>query len=163
MTRLIVVDTALADVDALIATAAEYLARRLGGTPPLDPASLPRDAAGALAAIDAWAGAGAANWRVELTRFFEAHAPVHLVPDPELNAVLRRASKADHHLAVASALPATPLDLELQQLGCARAFKAACAGDGSLDDALSAAQAALGGSAVPIARTRAEVLAAFAA
>ena len=162
MSKLIIVDTALADVDALIAAAADYLARRLGGTPPLDPAALPDDAAGALAAIDAWAGDGAANWRVELTRFFEAHAPVHLVPAPELNAVLRRAAKADNHLAVASALPATPLDLELQQLGCARAFKAACAGDGSLDDALSMAQAALGGHDTPIARTRADVLAALA-
>ncbi|MGI9186375.1 MAG: hypothetical protein ACR2J9_02460 [Gaiellales bacterium] len=158
MSKLIIVDTALADVDALTRAAAEYLARRLGGTPPLDPMALPADAAGALAAIDAWAGAGAANWRAELTRFFEAHAPVHLVPDPELNAVLRRAGKGDWHLAVASALPATPLDLELQQLGCARAFKAACAGDCSIDDALTMAQAALGGHDAPIARTRAEVL-----
>ena len=161
MSKLIIVDTALADVDALIAVAADYLARRLGGTPPLDPAGLPRDAAGALAAIDLWAGDGAANWRAELTRFFEAHAPVHLVPDPELNGVLRRAAKGDWHLAVASALPSTPLDLELQQLGCARAFKAACAGDGSLEDALTAAQAALGGHDTPIARTRDEVLAAI--
>jgi phosphoglycolate phosphatase-like HAD superfamily hydrolase len=162
MSKLIVVDTALADVDGLIAAAADYLARRLGGTPPLDPAALPTDAAGALAAIDAWAGAGAANWRTELTRFFEAHAPVHLVPDPEVNAVLRRAAKAGHRMAVASALPATPLDLELQQLGCARAFTAACAGDGSLDDAISAAQAAVGGHDTPVVRTRAEVMAALA-
>ena len=163
MSKLIIVDTALTDVDGLVAAAAEYLARRLGGTPPLDPVSLPADAAGALAAIDVWAGAGAANWRTELTRWFEAHAPVLLVPDPELNGILRRAAKAGTHLAVASALPAVPLDLELQQLGCARAFHAACAGDGSLDDAISAAQAALGGHDTPVARTRADVVAALGA
>jgi hypothetical protein len=151
MSKLIIVDTALTDVDGLVAAAAEYLARRLGGTPPLDPAALPADAAAALAAIDVWAGAGAANWRTELTRWFEAHAPVLLVPDPELNGILRRAAKA------------VPLDLELQQLGCARAFHAACAGDGSLDDAISAAQAALGGHDTPVARTRADVVAALGA
>ncbi|MGI9117362.1 MAG: hypothetical protein ACR2JV_06980 [Gaiellales bacterium] len=162
MGGLIVVDTALADVDALVAAAADYLARRLGGTPPLDPAALPADAAGALAAIDAWAGDDVANWRTELTRWFEAHAPVHLVPDPEVNAALRSAAKGGTRLAVCSALPAVPLDLALQQLGCARAFTAVAAGDGSLDDALSAAQAALGGYDAPVARTRAELLVALA-
>ena len=63
MSDLIILDTALADVDALVAESAEYLSRRLGGTPPLDPSALPRDAAGALSAIDAWAGADVANWR----------------------------------------------------------------------------------------------------
>ena len=162
MSGLIVVDSALADVDGLVHAAADYLARRLGGTPPLDPAALPPDAGGALAAIDAWAGSDVANWRAELTRWFEAHAPVLLVPDPEVNGALRRAAKADRHLAVASALPAVPLDLALQHLGCARAFRAACAGDGSLDDALTAAQAALGGHGSPVLRTRAELLAALA-
>lgn len=162
MSGLIVVDAALADVDALVHAAAEYLARRLGGTPPLDPEALPADAAGALAGIDAWAGDDVANWRAELTRWFEAHAPVMLVPDPDLNAQLRRAAKAGRHLAVASALPSVPLDLALQHLGCARAFTAACAGDGSLDDALSLAQAALGGHDTPVARTRDELIAALA-
>ena len=93
MSALIIVDTALADIDALVAESAEYLSRRLGGTPPLDPTTLPRDAAGALSAIDAWAGTDVANWRQELNRWFDAHAPVRLVPDPELNSLLRRAAK----------------------------------------------------------------------
>ena len=162
MTAYVVADAALADVDRLVASAADYLARRLGGTPPLDANALPTDAGEALAAIDAWAGEGAANWRSELTRWFEAHAPVHLVPDPELNGALRAAAKAGTRLAVASALPAVPLDLELQHLGCARAFTAACAGDGSLADAVSLARAALDDDAAPVLGSRAELLAALA-
>lgn len=148
---LIVVDRALADVDALVADAADYLSRRLGGTPPLDAAALPPDAASALAAIDAWAGSEVANWRLELIRWFEAHAPVRLVPDPDVNASLRRAAKGGQRLAVASALPSEALELVLQQLGCARAFSAACAGDGSLEDALDGARAALGGDPAIVA------------
>ena len=163
MSALIVLDTALADVDALVAESAEYLSRRLGGTPPLDPNTLPRDAAGALSAIDAWAGTDVANWRQELNRWFDAHAPVRLVPDPELNSLLRRAAKQGTQLACASALPSEPLELTLQHLGCARAFKAVAAGDGSLEDALSAAQAALGGHDTPLVRTRAELVAALGA
>ena len=163
MSALIILDTALADVDALVAESAEYLSRRLGGTPPLDPTTLPRDAAGALSAIDAWAGTEVANWRQELNRWFDAHAPVRLVPDPELNSLLRRASKQGTKLACASALPSEPLELTLQHLGCARAFKAVAAGDGSLDDALSAAQAALGGHDTPLVRTRGELVAALGA
>ena len=158
---LIVIDCALADVDALVAEAADYLSRRLGGTPPLDAAALPRDAAGALAAIDAWAGDEVANWRQELIRWFEAHAPVRLVPDPDVNATLRRAAKGGQRLAVASALPPEALELVLQQLGCARAFAASCAGDGSLDDALDGARAALGGDP-PVADSRDALLAALA-
>ncbi len=163
MSALIILDTALADVDALVAEAAEYLARRLGGVPPLDPASLPRDAAGALAAIDTWAGTDVSNWRSELTRWFEMSAPVRLVPDPELNGILRRAAKAGTRLGCASALTTESLELTLQQLGCARAFAASAAGDGSLHDAVSAVQAALGGHDTPVASTRAEVVAALTA
>ena len=162
MTALVVADSALADVDGLVAAAAAYLARRLGGTPPLDAATLPPDAPAALAAIDAWAGEGAANWRAELTRWFEAHAPVRLVPDPDLNAALRAASRGGRRLAVASSLPAVPLDLALQQLGCARAFTAACSGDGSLDDAVALARAALRDADAPIVATRAALVAALA-
>ncbi len=161
MSALIVIDTALADIDALVAESAEYLSRRLGGTPPLDPNNLPRDAAGALSAIDAWAGTDVANWQQELIRWFDAHAPVRLVPDPELNSLLRRAAKQGTKLACASALPSEPFELTLQHLGCARAFKVVAAGDGSLDDALSAAQAALSGHNTPVARTRADVVAAL--
>ena len=60
-------------------------------------------------------------------------------------ASLRRAAKGGQRMAVASALPPEALELVLQQLGCARAFAATCAGDGSLGDALDGARAALGG------------------
>lgn len=151
MNALIVTDRALADVDALVAEAAQYLASRLGGTPPLDATALPHDAAAALQAIDAWAGTDVANWRQELIRWFEAHAPVRLVPDPEVNAALRRAAKDGRRMACASALPAPALELMLQQLGAARPFAAVVAGDGSLDDAISAAHAAVGRDAPVVA------------
>ncbi len=158
---LIVVDSALADVDDLVREAADYLARRLGGTPPLDAAALPPDAASALAAIDTWAGDDVANWRQELIRWFEAHAPVRLVPDPQVNAALRRAAKGGTRMAVASALPPAALELVLQHLGCARAFAATVAGDGSLEDALDGARAALGGDP-PVVATAPELAAALA-
>lgn len=154
MNHLIVTDSALTDVDALVAAAADYLSRRLGGAPPLDPAALPTDAPGALAAIDGWAGSEVANWRSELTRWFEAHAPVHLVPDPDLNGLLRRASRSGCRLACASSLPPEALELMLQQLGCARAFNAVAAGDGSLDDAVGACRAALGDDVTAVVSTR---------
>ena len=47
-------------------------------------------------------------------------------------------------------------------LPISRAFPAACAGDGSLDDALSLARAALGGHDTPVVRTRDELVAALA-
>ncbi len=147
MSSLIVTDRALADVDALVADAAQYLASRLGGTPPLDAGALPADAASALQAIDAWAGTEVANWRQELIRWFEAHAPVRLVPDPGVNALLRRAARDGRRMACASALPAPALELLLQQLGAARPFHAIVAGDGSLDDAISGARAAVGADA----------------
>ena len=51
----------------------------------------------------------------------------------------------------ASALPAPALELMLQQLGAARPFAAVVAGDGSLDDAISAAHAAVGRDAPVVA------------
>lgn len=163
MKSLVITDAALADIDALTAEAADYLARRLGGTPPLDPSALPTDTAGRLAAIDLWAGADVANWRQELTRWFEAHAPVRLVPDPEINGLLRKASRDGQKLACASALPATPLELMLQQLGCGRAFTAVVAGDGSLTDAISGARAALHDHQAPVVTTRAGLVAVLTA
>lgn len=145
MTRAVVIDRAVFDVDGLVAAAADYLAQRLGGSPPLDPSALPSDAGAAIAAIDAWAGTDAGNWRVEFLRWFEAHAPVRLHPDTELNAALRRARRAGAELALVSVLPEAALDLVAAQLGIARSFAALCGGDGDLDRAVDDGRAALGG------------------
>lgn len=154
MTAFVVLDRALFDVDALVAEAAGYLSRRLGGTPPLDPTSLPADASAAIAAIDAWAGTEAANWRAENARWFEAHAPVRLSPDTELNARLRRARRAGTALALVSALQPDALDLVAGQLGFARSFVALCGGDGDIDTAIAVAKTALQAEDAPILATR---------
>lgn len=158
MTPSIVVDRAIFDVDALVAEAATYLARRLGGTPPLDPAALPTDAAGAITAIDAWAGAAAANWRTENVRWFEAHAPVRLEPDTALNATLRRARRSGATLALASALPQEPLDLVAGHLGVTRSFAAICGGDGDLERAIAMAHSAIEAPDAPVLTSRTALL-----
>jgi phosphoglycolate phosphatase-like HAD superfamily hydrolase len=150
VTRAVVVDRAVFDVDELVAAAADYLSQRLGGTPPLDPAALPHDAGAAIDAIDAWAGSDAANWRAEFLRWFEAHAPVRLQPDTTLNAALRRARRDDARLALASVLPQPALELVCAHLGIARSFAATYGGDGDLERALVPARADVGADAVRI-------------
>lgn len=160
MTAIVVRDGALCDVDALVAECATYLARRLGGTPPLAPDALPADAAGAIAAIDAWAGADAANWRAELVRWFEAHAPVRLTPDPELNGRIRAASRTGTRLALASPLPREAAALVLAHLSLRRHVAPVCGEEDG--DAVAAARAALGAPDAPVASDRAALLAALA-
>jgi phosphoglycolate phosphatase-like HAD superfamily hydrolase len=118
--RLLVSDAALLPAGAVFAEAVRYLERRLGGVRPLDAAALPADRAAAIAALDAWAGDDAPNWRRELVRFYEAHAPVHLAPDPDLNAAVRRARRAGARLVVASPLPREAAELELAHVGARR-------------------------------------------
>lgn len=158
MSGLIVVDRALFDVGELVHEAAVYLARRLGGNPPLDPTSLPRDAGAALRAIDDWAGSAAANWRAENTRWYEAHAPVRLIPDTELNAALRRARRGGLELELVSVLPQEPLDLVAGHLGVARAFGGLHGGDGDLEAAIAQARASLGTPGAEVVDRRAALL-----
>lgn len=157
MTAFVVLDRALCDVDALVAECASYLARRLGGTPPLDPAALPADAASAIAGIDAWAGTAAANWRSELARWFEAHAPVRLTPDPELNGRLRAAARGGTTFALASALPREAAGLVAAHLSVRRQLLAICGEEDG--DAVAAARAALGAPDAPVIGDRAALLA----
>ncbi len=160
MTAIVVLDRALCDVDALVAECAAYLARRLGGTPPLDPAALPAEAGAAIAAIDVWAGAAAANWRAELVRWFEAHAPVRLTPDPDVSGRLRAAARGGTRLALASALPREAAALVAAHLPLRRQLAIICGEEDG--DAIAAARAALDAPAATVAADRAALLAALA-
>lgn len=162
MTALVVSDAALGPADAVFAEALRYLERRLSAVRPLDVAALPAGRAAAVRAMDAWAGEDAANWRLELVRWFEAHAPVLLRPDPALNAALRRARRAGVRLAVVSPLPPAAAELYLAQLGLRRAVEAVCAEEAEGGDQISAARRALGSPAAPLVSSRAELDAALA-
>lgn len=143
MTAFVVSDAALGPADEVFAEAVRYLERRLTAVRPLDAAALPPDRAAAVRALDLWAGHDAANWRLELVRWFETHAPVLLRPDPALNATLRRARRAGIRLAVVSPLPAEAAELYLSQLGLRRAVATVCAEAADGADPVTTARLAL--------------------
>jgi beta-phosphoglucomutase-like phosphatase (HAD superfamily) len=160
VSAVVVDDAALMPAEAVFAEAVRHLARKLGAVRPLDPAALPTDRAAAIVALDDWAGADAANWRTELQRFYEAHAPVSLAPDPELNAALRRARRQGARLAVASPLPRASAELALAHVGARRSAEVVCAEEDG--DPVAAARAALGAPDAPYVVDRAALLEALA-
>jgi hypothetical protein len=88
MQAVILSERALGDTDGLFTAAVAHIARKLGRVKPLDADALPADRAGQLHALDQWAGSDI-DWRGELIRFYEDHIPLHLRPNPGLNAALR--------------------------------------------------------------------------
>ncbi len=146
---LVVLDGALGDARGVFGEAAAYLARRFERVAPLDAGALPDDLAEAVDALDRWAGTGAANWRQELVRFYEAHAPVLLRTDAALNAQIRAAVR--RHRRRRRQPPAGPaVDLFVGQLGLRRAVEHVCGGRTAVADA----RAALGDPSAPVAATR---------
>ena len=121
MTEIVVSDAALGDADGVFAQAVAHFAVRFGPIRPLDPSSIPGDRSAAIAALDEWARDGVGNWRLELVRFYEAHAPQALRPDPALNALLRRAARNGRRITVVSPLPRAAVELYLSHLGVRRA------------------------------------------
>ena len=121
MTEIAVSDAAFADADAIFALAVDHLARKFSPIRPFDARSIPSGRAAGVVAIDAWAEGAVGNWRSELVRFYEAHAPQALRPDPTLNALLRRARRAGTTITVVSPLPRAALELYLSHLGVRRA------------------------------------------
>ena len=115
---LLVSDGAFADADAVFAAAVTHLAAKYAAIRPLAARRRAGRPGRGMPALDAWAGD--ASWRTELVRFYEASAPVLLRPDPELNALLRRARKAGHELTIVSPLPRAAVELYLSQLGVRR-------------------------------------------
>ena len=118
MTPLLVSDAAFADADAVFSAAVTHLAAKYAAIRPLAPADVPANRAEAMPALDAWAGDP--SWRTEIVRFYEASAPVLLRPDPELNALLRRARRAGHEVTIVSPLPRAAVELYLSHLGVRR-------------------------------------------
>lgn len=116
-------DAALGDADRVFNLAVDHLAAKFAAIHPLDRTSISADRDQAIADLDRWAGGAAANWRLELVRFYEAHAPSALRPDPTLNAALRGAVRSGATITVASPLPTAAVELYLAQLGLRRAVQ----------------------------------------
>jgi phosphoglycolate phosphatase-like HAD superfamily hydrolase len=141
----ILTERALADTDELFAGAVAHIARRLGRVKPIDPATLPQGRSQVIAALDAWAGSEAETWRNELARFYEDHIPVHLRPDPALNAALRRLQAGGVRLACWSPGPEQAAGIVVHHLGLGRRIDRIGIGGSagtavSLADALAAAR-----------------------
>lgn len=113
-------DGALGDTRPLWDAFLEDSARRFAGIAPLDVASLPDDRVVAAAALDAWAEGGIGDWRRALERFAENHAPVHLRPDPDANAALRRLRRAGARIVIVTDAPEPLARVALAHLGLAR-------------------------------------------
>lgn len=73
--------------DGLWTAAVEHLARRFDGIAPLSRDDV-SDRATALPALLTWAGTEISSWRIELARFCDDHARVHLRRDPAVAAAL---------------------------------------------------------------------------
>jgi beta-phosphoglucomutase-like phosphatase (HAD superfamily) len=156
---LVASDAAFGDADGAFRAAVAYLERRFAAIHPLDAAALPADRAAAIAALDAWSAGAASNWRTELVRWYEAHAPVLLSPEPEVNGSLRSARRAGTRIVVASPLPRAAVELYLSHLGVRRLVEAVTAEEDG--DPLAAARRALGDDAAPVVATREELRAAL--
>jgi phosphoglycolate phosphatase-like HAD superfamily hydrolase len=73
--------------DAIWPAALEHLARRFASIRELQVASVPARES-AVAVLEAWAGDEVSSWRLELARFYDDHARVHLRRDPGTAALL---------------------------------------------------------------------------
>ncbi|HEY3763974.1 MAG TPA: hypothetical protein VGL44_02350 [Gaiellales bacterium] len=123
MRAVILSERVLADTDVLFAAAVAHVARKLGRVKPLDPASLPDDRAQKLAALDAWAGSEL-DWRGELVRYYDDHIPLHLRPNPSLNAALRKLAATGVRIAWWSAGPEEAARIVIFHLGLGRRVEA---------------------------------------
>jgi phosphoglycolate phosphatase-like HAD superfamily hydrolase len=73
--------------DAIWPAALEHLARRFASIRALDVAGVPARE-DAVPALEAWAGDDVSSWRLELGRFYDDHARMHLRRDPGTAALL---------------------------------------------------------------------------
>jgi phosphoglycolate phosphatase-like HAD superfamily hydrolase len=73
--------------DAIWPAALEHLARRFASIRELDFATVPARES-AVAALEVWAGSDVSSWRLELGRFYDDHARMHLRRDPATAALL---------------------------------------------------------------------------
>jgi phosphoglycolate phosphatase-like HAD superfamily hydrolase len=78
------------------------------------------------------------NWRVLLQRYCEDHAPVHLRPDPQANAALRRLRATGVRVGAFTSAPEPLARVAASQLGVARSLEALEAGSGAYERLLAA-------------------------
>ena len=118
--------------DALWPLALEHLARRFGSIRTLDVAGVPARES-AVAVLEAWAGGEVSSWRLELARFYDDHARVHLRRDPGTAALLAALRAGGTRLAVYGQGPREASAATLGFLGLDRRIDAVVlepAGDG---------------------------------
>jgi|tagenome__1003787_1003787.scaffolds.fasta_scaffold20531333_1 phosphoglycolate phosphatase-like HAD superfamily hydrolase len=73
--------------DAIWPAALEHLSRRFAAIRALDVGAVPARES-AVAALEDWAGDDVSSWRLELGRFYDDHARMHLRRDPATAALL---------------------------------------------------------------------------
>jgi phosphoglycolate phosphatase-like HAD superfamily hydrolase len=120
------VDGALGDTRPLWRAWLDDAARRLRIE---ELTALADDRVGAAAELDRRVG----NWRVLLERFAEDNAPVHLRPNAETSAALRRLQATGVRLGAWSDAPEELVRVALSHLGAARRLDAVECGDGALE------------------------------
>jgi phosphoglycolate phosphatase-like HAD superfamily hydrolase len=118
--------------DAIWPVALEHLARRFASIRELDVAGVPARES-SVASLEAWAGADVSSWRLELGRFYDDHARVHLRRDPGTAALLAALRADGVRLAVYGQGPREASAATLGFLGLDRRLDAVVlepAGDG---------------------------------
>jgi phosphoglycolate phosphatase-like HAD superfamily hydrolase len=159
MQAVILSERALGDTDGLFAAAVAHIARKLGRVKPLDADELPADRAGTLHALDEWAGSDI-DWRGELTRFYEDHIPLHLRPNPGLNAALRTLQAREVRIGCWSAGPEAAVRIVVHHLGLSRRVEAVAAGGGEAAARLAAELGAAPAETLVVTRDPGELAAA---
>jgi len=156
MQAVILSERALGDTDGLFAAAVAHIARKLGRVKPLDADALPDDRAGQLLALDEWAGSDI-DWRAELIRFYEDHIPLHLRPNPGLNAALRALQGRGVRIGCWSAGPEEAARIVVHHLGLSRRVEEIAAGGGDAALRLAADLGATPGDTVVVTRDEGEL------
>jgi phosphoglycolate phosphatase-like HAD superfamily hydrolase len=131
--------------DAIWPAALEHLARRFASIRELDIADVPARE-DAVPALEAWAGQDVSSWRLELGRFYDDHARVHLRRDPGTAALLASLRASGVKLAAYGQGPREASAVTLAFLGLDRRLDAVVlepAGDGFMAgrEALGVAEA----------------------
>jgi phosphoglycolate phosphatase-like HAD superfamily hydrolase len=128
--------------EGLWLAAVDHLARRFKAIRPLPVDELSSDRATAGRELDVWAGDELANWRLELSRFYDDHAGVQLRRDPAIGERLRQLRAAGTPIAAYGVGPREASSAVLAYLGLERRLDVVVLEpDG---DPLAAACAALG-------------------
>jgi phosphoglycolate phosphatase-like HAD superfamily hydrolase len=118
--------------DLIWPAALEHLARRFASIRELDISAVPARE-DAVPALEAWAGEDVSSWRLELGRFYDDHARVHLRRDPGTAALLASLRAQGVKLAVYGQGPRQTSAITLAFLGLDRRLDAVVlepAGDG---------------------------------